>query len=444
MRLLLTLPPMLAVVFALSVPLQAQTPREKKILNDRDKVEKGGFWIYNDLAKGFATAKEEKKPLVVVLRCVPCEECVKLDDEILDEDKRLRPLLEKFVRVRVISTNGLDLKKFQYDYDQSFAVFFFNADGTIYGRYGTRSHRTEWKNDVSVDGLASAMEKTLTLHSDFAKAKDSLTAKTGSEPMFASPELFPTLKDKYTAKITFEKDVVRSCIHCHQIGDAIKEESRKKGPMPSEVLFPYPHPKTIGLIMNPNTCGKITEVTKGSSAEKAGFEKGDEILNLNGQPILSIADIQWVLQSTSPSGGQVKADVLRGKEKKTLTIKLEKDWRLQEDISWRASSWGLRRMATGGMKLDSPTEEDRKTTKVKEGDMLLFARHVGEYGPHAAAKNAGFKKGDFITSVDGKKDLLREADFFNYVLTKKKVGDTLAVTILRDGKPMELKLPVQP
>ena len=54
----------------------------------------------------------------MLLRCIPCEECVKLDDEIIDKHPRVRPLLDKFVCVRIVSTNGLDLSLFQYDTDQ--------------------------------------------------------------------------------------------------------------------------------------------------------------------------------------------------------------------------------------------------------------------------------------------------------------------------------------
>src|SRR5687767_5252570 len=86
----------------------AQT-REEKVRGDKAKVEASGFWIYNDLPKAFAEAKETGKPLVVVLRCIPCEECVKLDDDLVDQDERLQAALEKFVRVRVVSANGLDL-----------------------------------------------------------------------------------------------------------------------------------------------------------------------------------------------------------------------------------------------------------------------------------------------------------------------------------------------
>src|SRR5881227_2595597 len=139
---------LLAACLAAASVASAQT-REEKVRSDKAKVEADGFWIYNDLAKGYAEAKKTGQPLLVVLRCIPCEQCVKLDDDLVEKDKRLRPLLEKFVRVRVISANGLDLSLFQFDTDQSFAVFMLNADGTIYGRFGTRSDQTHWANDVS-------------------------------------------------------------------------------------------------------------------------------------------------------------------------------------------------------------------------------------------------------------------------------------------------------
>lgn len=138
----------------------AQT-REEKVREDRRKVEAEGFWIYNNLPLAFDTAKKNGKPIMVVLRCIPCEECVKLDDDLVEQDEVIRPLLDEFVCARVVSTNGLDLSLFQYDTDQSFAVFFLNADKTIYGRFGTRSHRTEWFGDVSLKGLAAAMQGAL-------------------------------------------------------------------------------------------------------------------------------------------------------------------------------------------------------------------------------------------------------------------------------------------
>ncbi|WP_372897677.1 thioredoxin family protein, partial [Stieleria sp.] len=140
---------LILLLFALGTALTAQT-RDEIVRSDKEKVEREGFWMYNDIPGAFEEAKRTGKPIVVVLRCLPCHECVKLDDELVDTDPVIRPLLEQFVCVRQVATNGLDLDLFQYDTDQSFAVFFLAADKTIYGRFGTRSHRTEWMGDVSL------------------------------------------------------------------------------------------------------------------------------------------------------------------------------------------------------------------------------------------------------------------------------------------------------
>jgi len=167
------------------VPLCDDCADEQKVRDDRAKVEKEGFWIYNDLPRAYDEAKKSGKPMLVIMRCIPCEECVKLDDDLVNQDKRVRPLLEKFVCVRIVSTNGLDLSLFQYDYDQSFAAFLMNADGAVYGRFGTRSHRTYWSDDVSIEGLSKALQTGLELHAQYPKIKDSLVGKRGPAPEMA-------------------------------------------------------------------------------------------------------------------------------------------------------------------------------------------------------------------------------------------------------------------
>ncbi len=422
----------------------APKTREEKVREDKQKVEAEGFWIYNDLEKGFAEAKQTGKPLLVVLRCIPCEECVKLDDDLVDKDPVIRPLLDKFVCVRVVGTNGLDLSLFQYDTDQSFAVFMLNADRTIYGRFGTRSHRTEWFGDVSLKGLAQALQGALELHADDSTIKDALAGKIGPAPEFPSPEKYPVLKEKYGPELNYSGNVVQSCIHCHQIGDAQREYYRAlKQPMPEKVLFPYPHPKSVGLILDPDQKATVKAVTPDSPASAAGFRAGDMIQRLAGQPLLSIADVQWVLQQVDPQGGNVKADVLREGRPATVTLKLEAGWRRAGDISWRASSWGLRRMATGGIVLESMTADERSEAGATGNGMALRVKHVGQYGAHAAAKNAGVQKGDVVIEFDGRADLLTEADVLRHAVTARVVGDRVPVTVLRDSKKVKLTLPMQ-
>lgn len=423
---------------------QEKKTREQKVREDQQRVTQEGFWIYNDLPRAFRQAQESGKPMVVVLRCIPCEECVKLDDDLVDTDPVLKPLLEKFVCVRVVSTNGLDLSLFQYDTDQSFAVFMLNADRTIYGRFGTRSHRTEWVGDVSLKGLAEALTGALELHANYPANKESLVAKTGPKPLFERPELFPSLKDKYTSSLNYSGDVVKSCIHCHQIGDAVREYYRTQNkPIPDEIVNPYPHPKSLGLILDPTRRATVKDVVKGSLMFAAGFLPADTIHKLNGQPILSVADVQWVLNGIPGQGGELKAEIERNGEKQTLIVPLNSGWRNLDDISWRVSAWGLRRMVTGGLVLEPASAEERREAEVAEGSMLLKVKHVGMYGPHAAGKNAGFQKDDFIVSYDGKSDLMTDSDLLRYGIANKKVGDSIAIGVLRKGKTLSLKIPVQ-
>ena len=418
--------------------------REQKVREDREKVEKTGYWIYNDLAKGFAEAKQTGKPMLVILRCLPCEECVKLDDELMDNDPELRPLLDKFVRVRVISTNGLDLSLFQFDTDQSFTAFLLNADGTIYGRFGTRSHRTEWVGDVSLPGMSRALEGALELHQNYPESKDSLAAKRGPQPEFAAPELFPSLKEKYTSTLNYSGNVSQSCIHCHQIGDAQRDLLRsKREAMPEQVLFPYPHPKAIGLVLDPQERATVVEVAEGSLAAKSGLQAGDRIETLAGQPLLSMADVQWVLHHADAEGATLLATVRRRDKTLPVELKLHAGWRQKDNIAWRSSSWGLRRMATGGFFSEDLSAEDRKAAGVPATGMALKIKHVGQYAPHDAAKQAGLVKDDIVVGFDGRTDLVRESDLLAYGVTKHFPGDKIKVKILRNGKPLELTVTIR-
>lgn len=424
---------------------QEKKTREQKVREDREKVEAEGFWIYNDLAKGFEEAKRTGKPLLVVLRCIPCEECVKLDDDLVDQDPIIRPLLEQFVCVRVVSTNGLDLGLFQYDTDQSFAAFLLNADGTIYGRFGTRSHRNEWAGDVSLPGLAKALEGALALHQAYPRDREALAGKRGPAPKFEAPEKFPSLSGKYQSRLATTGNIVQSCIHCHQIGDAERDWYRSQGqPIPDQVLYPYPHPKSIGLILDPETRAQVADVEPGSIAAATGFEPDDQIMRLNGQPLLSIADAQWVLHGVSNDGGRITADVRRRTETLQLPIELPAGWRYASDISWRATSWGLRRMALGGLVLEELASEQRTALGIADDAMALRVKHVGEYGPHAAAKQAGFRKDDVLIAFNGRRDRLRESDLLRIGVQQLKVGERVSASVLRDGKTIELQLPMQP
>lgn len=431
------------LLFIAQTALAQKPTREQKVRADKAEVEAEGFWLYNDLDKAYQLARESGKPILVTLRCIPCDECVKLDDDLVDSDPVIRPLLEQFVCVRIVGTNGLDLNTFQYDTDQSFALFMLNADKTIYGRFGTRSHRTDWVGDVSLEGMARALEGALALHKQYPGNKARLAGKTGKPLEFDAPEKYPALSEKYTDQLNYSGDVVKSCIHCHQIGDARRDFYWEQSqPIPEQILFPYPHPKAVGMILDPDQRATVKDIIAGSPAAASGLQPGDEIALMDGQPLLSMADVQWILHHVPAEGGKVTLSIRRGGEVIAGQLELDDGWRQADDISWRVSSWGMRGIATGGLSLETLAKDKKQALGIK-GPMALRVKHVGQYDKHAAAKRAGFQVDDILVSFDGRTDLQREADVFTHVSRNHKHGDVVDVEILRDGKRRKLTLPIQ-
>ena len=58
---------------------------------------------------------------------------------------------------------GVDLRRFEFDYDLTWFVFFLNADETIYGRYGGRD-ASDAEARISMKGLRYAMDRALEAH----------------------------------------------------------------------------------------------------------------------------------------------------------------------------------------------------------------------------------------------------------------------------------------
>ena len=417
--------------------------RATKVRNDRARVEGAGFWIYNDLPKGLAEAKRMHKPLLVVFRCIPCENCAQLDERLVERDPMVQKLLEQFVCVRIVHANGMDLSLFQFDYDQSWAAFFMNADRTIYGRYGTRSHQTESQNDVSLEGFRKALQDALALDQIYPLNRASLLAKQGKPVEYKAPEEFPWLKGQYGPKLDYAGKVDRSCIHCHMVGEGQRLKFRTTGrPIPDEVIFPYPNPKVLGLVLDPKKNTRVAIVANGSSAERDGFRVNDQIVMLERQAILSVADIQWVLHHAGPSGS-LKAQVRRGGQLLSLPLTLPPGWRQRDNLSWRATSWDVRRMVLGGMLLEELPDEARSQAGIADGSLALRVKMLGEYSPHDVALKAGIQRNDVLVAVAGKTEPATESTLMARLLKETRPGDQVTFTVLREGKKLDLPLKMQ-
>jgi len=434
----------LLATLALPLALPAETVADSKgaVLKDRALLGEDPRWIYDDYERAFAEGKRSGKPVLVVLRCIPCLACIGIDSALLLEHSSLSTLLDRFVCVRVVNANALDLSRFEFDFDLSFSALIFHGDGTLYGRYGSWTHQKN-PTDNGTDGLRETLEKALALHAEYPGNKQSLAGKQAHPSPYKTPVDMPTLAGKYTRELDWEGQVMKSCVHCHQIGDALRTEFRnRKERVPTKLIFPFPGPETIGLELAANTAATLKAVAPGSAAEHAGLRANDQLYALAGQPILSSADVSWVLHH-SPDSGSLPVVVRRGSETVSGSLELGTGWRTHADISRRVGTWGMRAMALGGLLLEDLPDAQREERGLGKQGLALLVKHVGEYKEHAAAKKAGFKKDDVIVAAADSSARESESAFIGRLLARFQPGDAVPATVLRGAERLDLKWPIQ-
>jgi serine protease Do len=357
-----------------------------------------------------------------------------MDEQVVCRRKNLKSLMDQFVCVRLVRAETLDLTVFQFDPDLSFAVFLLNADKTVYGRYGSRSDFYEAERDISTEGLAKALAAALDLHNNYQQVKRSLKAKSAKT---AYKELadFPSHRGRSRRGFRGGRG---HCTHCHDLRTAEQMSYRLAGkPVPDNVMFAWPMPDAPGLHLDPLEMATVKTVWKKSPAEEAGFKAGDRIESLNGQPILSIADVQWVLQNAGDTDS-LKAIVRRGHDTVSIDWKLTKGWRRYMDISWRTTTDVLRRSLMYRVEYDDlPLDERKKLGLSKSVIALRAARGV--------SRNSGtpIVREDVVVAVDGQHTYMTEGDFIAYFVQEKKPGDIVTVTVLRDGQQIDVAVPVK-
>lgn len=360
------------------------------------------------------------------------------------EDAELAALMDRFVCVRVVQGWGLDLNLFQFDWGMTWAALMLHADGTIYGRYGSRVAAPDHGGTAvaSIEGLRQALQGALDLHAGYPANKASLAGKAGRPMPWRTPEAMP---DNQGNKNVKPADGSRGgCVHCHQAQDGLIWSTRAaRKPLTDAVVRPWPMPDVVGLRLDPKEAATVVSVNPGSAAEKAGFKAGDRIRRMEGQPILSIADVQWVLQEAKAPGA-VTAEVARGEAAQELTLALAADWREDEDFTWRVSTWKARHRLLGTQPLEDLSADEKKRLGLSAG--ALAARVKGLPPNWVKDRNPSggqFKADDVVIDIDGQKELENEADVLAYLLQRKPPGSVASVTLLRAGKreTIQLKVP---
>jgi hypothetical protein len=439
---ILFLVPLALCTFAFAEPA-APAPRQtieqlQAAINDLH-ILGNDFWIYNDLPGAIAQAKATNKPIFVTFRCVPCKNCAGFDAEVAKGAEGIKKLAqEKFVSLRQVEMKGVDLSQFQFDYDLNWAAMFINADGTVYARYGTQSiDGPDAYNSVA--SLEKTMQRVLELHDNYEKVKASLAAKRGPDQPYKTPLDLPGMENKEKlAGVTARNN----CVHCHMIHDAQQNQWRKEGTMSPERLNRWPLPDNLGIHIDPKDGRKIETLIPDSASAKAGLLPGDEITHVAGQPITSIADIQWPLQNLPNDNATLDVTIDRAGQSTTKTLTLHPGWK-KTNFLWRASRWNLR--PEPGFWAPALTDKQLKDLgdAVPAGTKPLRVQFINNKPIGQAVRKAGLKEGDVIIEMNGQPFTFPTPEAFQmHVRLNCKTGDTLKLKVLRNGKPTDIAYPL--
>jgi hypothetical protein len=312
----------------------------------------------------------------------------------------------------------VDLNLFKFDWDLTWAGFFMNAQGYVYARYGTRKEQNG-EASVSLAGLKETMRRVLEIHK-----KEFMKAPPPWKPM-TMQDLPSYKKDPQSPK---------GCAHCHHAWTYTRKNEMDLGQWKKEKLFVYPLAENLGITLDLDRNTVVTGVA--GAGQKAGVQAGDQIKAVNGQRVVTPADIATILHNIQ--SGTVKLDLDRGGSAATASISVSGvDWR-KRDLSWRESVNVLSPQA--GFWAPDLQPAERSQLGLASDAIALRVKMVS---PSGSAKAAGLRVDDIILAVDGQTKNMTTGDLTQHIWMDLNPGSILRLVVLRDRKQFPINVMVR-
>ncbi len=317
------------------------------------------------------------------------------------------------MRVRLVKIAGTDLRTFEFDYDLTWYVFFLNADETIYGRNGGRDAASA-EARISTKGLRFAMGRALEAHRQAPAPKPPPAGK-------------PVLPEDYAAANRH-----RGCIHCHNVNEFRRADAKAAGTWDRNSVWVYPLPENVGLTLEVDVGNRVKAVAADSPAARAGLKPGDSVESLAGYRISSQGDVMYALHK-SPAKGSIPVAWTRGGQSLTGILEVAEGWR-KTNVTWRPSMLDI--LPSLPFSGDDLTPAEKRKLGIPERQAAFRQDDMVSDQLRAA----GVKPGDVVVSFDGKTVDGTMTDLLGFVRRNYLVGDVITINVLRDGKPVDLKL----
>lgn len=347
-------------------------------------------------------------------------------------------LARDFVCVRVVDLRELDLARYRFDFDLTFAALTCDADGAIYHRYGGRDPRDP-QSALSMESLAAFLRGSLAAH----------RARAGRRPPADLPP--PRTVSDIPAFRARDREKRVDCVHCHTVNDFEYRQAVDEGTWKRDRMWVFPDPARLGLEVERDDQQRIARVADGSPAAKAGVRAGDRIVELHGQPILTRADLQWVLhglphEAVAPQLAIERPGAEGADAQGTVELALASGWKRAPvlEYAWRPIKWNLPpHPGFGGRFLPA---DEKSRLGLADGAYAQRIDYLVTWGDQAHtgrnAQKAGLRKGDVVVAVDGRADFESENHFQAWFRLTREVGREVEIAILRDGARRTLRMKV--
>lgn len=309
---------------------------------------------------------------------------------------------------------GADLNLFEFDYDCAWYGFFLTPDEVVLGRYGGRDAKSD-DGRISVIGLKYAMEKALERY------------KAGVKPPTERPRPLHA-EDYKAAKMRRSNE----CIHCHQVNEFRRADAKAAGTWNRDDLWVYPLPENVGLTIDVDRGDVIKAVAANSPAAKIGIKAGDMLITLNGYSVASNADVQYALHK-GPKSGTIPIEWRHDTSPMEGKLEVSEGWR-RTNLTWRASLLDI--LPSLPVSAEDLTAAEKKALGIPEKQ----AAFRQDKFVHSTLKAIGLKAGDVVVALNGKTVEGSMDDFLGLVRREHLVGDAITLTVLREGKRVDLKI----
>ena len=327
--------------------------------------------------------------------------------------------LDKYVCVRIVRMDDVDIGLFERDWNNAIYFFMLNADEQIYARYGGRDSASA-DTYLNLQSMELALKKGLELHRQYLAGELKKTERP--KPRF--PDQIPLLAER-----TYKS---HQCVECHLIGDYENIQRERDGTLDKlTYLYRSPDIKTIGIQLDVPQ-GLVVKKAEGAAAE-AGMQAGDRISAWNGATVWTFGDLQYQYDKVNRRATELKIQVDRGGRPVDLTVKLPVRW-WWTDVRFRQSSVEPRPYFE-----DRPLSEAEKRERgLKPDGFASQVKYVAEFAK--IVKSHELKVGDIIVAVDGvdRDEYANTAEL--YIKLRKNPEVPLKLDVLRDGKRIEMPL----